>query len=112
MWKYFFDRLQGKAPKGAKRARGWRSMRKEHLECEPACVVCGGTKKIEVHHIVPFHLAPLMELHPANLMTLCERKKYGINCHLLMGHLGNYRKINQSVETDVIWMAAKLGKVK
>jgi len=34
-------------------------------------------------------------------MTLCENKKYGINCHLLVGHLGNWQKINLTCKADV-----------
>jgi len=58
--------------------------------------LCGGTKAVEVHHLIPFSIAPDLELDPHNLITLCERKKYGINCHLLVGHLGNYRRFNSS----------------
>ena len=36
-----------------------------------------------------------------NLITLCESRKNGVTCHLLFGHLGNYKSINESVETDV-----------
>ena len=95
--RFITDRIQGKAEKGARRHKSWRKVRLEHLEKNPTCFICGGKKKIEVHHIIPFYLAPDMELNPKNLMTLCENKKYGINCHLLVGHLGNYRRINPNV---------------
>lgn len=52
---------------------------------------------MRVHHVVPFHVDPSRELDPSNLMTLCEAKKYGINCHLLVGHLGNWRRWNPFV---------------
>ena len=41
-------------------------------------------------------------------MTLCEAGKYGIVCHQLVGHLGNYRRINPAVRSDVAYWAAKL----
>jgi 5-methylcytosine-specific restriction endonuclease McrA len=75
MWERVWDRVQGKAPKGARRHRLWRKIRREHLSRDPRCAVCGGTRKIRVHHIVPFHLAPAMELEPENLMTLGEAGK-------------------------------------
>lgn len=109
---YFYqavkDRIQGKAPKGAKRSKNWRKVRQKHLKKEPKCQVCGLSKKLEVHHIIPFHVAPHLELEPRNLVTLCENKKYGINCHLLIGHLGNYQKLNTDFHTDAVVWNAKL----
>jgi len=102
------DRIQGKAPKGAKRSSKWRKVRKEHLKNNPRCAICNSKKKIEVHHIIPFHIAPDKELDMDNLMTLCENKKYGINCHLLVGHLGNYRRVNVSCKIDAITWNMKL----
>jgi len=103
------DRITGKAPKGAKRASEWRKVRKEHLKKNPRCFICGSKTKVEVHHIVPFHLAPDLECNPENMMTLCENKKYGINCHLLIGHLGNYERVNESCETDARFLRSRLG---
>ena len=98
------DRITGKAPKGSKRSSEWASARKEHLRISPYCAVCGSSKKVRVHHIIPFHIAPYLELDPTNLVTLCENKKYGINCHLLIGHLGNFRRTNPSCEIDImVW---------
>lgn len=102
------DRIQGKAPKGARRSSKWRALRKDFLARNPQCAVCGGTKKVEVHHIVPFHLAPDMELDETNLLPLCERKKYGINCHLLIGHQGNYRDVNLTCYADARYWSGKL----
>lgn len=103
------DRIQGKAPKGAKRSSDWRKIRKEHLKKHPCCAVCGSSKKLNVHHILPYHICPDMELDPENLVTLCEGGKYkGLNCHLLIGHLCSYRKTNPSVKSDVAEWNAKL----
>jgi hypothetical protein len=99
------DRIQGKAPHGLRRDPGWRVLRKEHLEKHPECFVCKSTRKVEVHHIVPFHVAPDQELNPENLITLCENGRFkALNCHLLIGHLGNYRNINiNCVEDAMVW---------
>lgn len=94
------DRIAGKVPSGAKRSGEWPRVRKEHLDKNPACALCGGGKDLEVHHIHPFHLHPDLELSPANLITLCESKNGGVNCHLFMGHLGNFKSFNVDVVAD------------
>lgn len=98
------DRIQGKAPKGAKRSSKWRKVRAAWLKKNPACAVCKSTKKVRVHHCIPFHVAPDMELSEANFITLCENKKYGVVCHLFIGHLGNYKRTNLNVNIDaMVW---------
>ena len=109
LFKHIKDRIEGKAKKGQKRSSKWRKVRAEHLKNNPRCCICGAKKKIEVHHGVPFNIAPDLELDPTNLYTLCENKKYGINCHLLVGHLGNYRRTNLSVDSDTVFWRTKLG---
>lgn len=104
------DRIVGKAPKGAKRSSKWRKVRKAFIKKNPHCFVCGSKKKVEIHHKIPFHIAPDLELVEDNLASLCENKKYGINCHLLIGHLGNYRRINAQIEYDVMIWRRKIGK--
>ena len=64
-----------------------------------------------MHHLVPFHEAPELELEPDNLITLCEAKKYGLNCHQLMGHLGNYRRINRRCRDDARKWSSKLNPI-
>ena len=67
-------------------------------------MACGSCKKPEVHHIVPVHLAPQLELDPENLITLCD--KY---CHFIFGHLMNYKSWNVDVLED---SKAYLQKIK
>jgi hypothetical protein len=98
--KHLIDAAQGKHPLTAKRSSKWPTVRKHHLEQHPACEVCGGTEKLEVHHKRPFHLLPELELDPANLITLCEANHGGLNCHLAIGHLGNFKAFNPTVADD------------
>ena len=101
MIKAITDTIQGKAPSfKVKRSNQWPAVRKKFLETHKKCAICEGTKKLEVHHIKPFHLHPELELDPANLIVLCEDWSYGINCHLLVGHLGNYKNVNDTVLED------------
>src|SRR5271166_4424831 len=97
-----------KVPKGAKRSSDWRTLRKEFLKVFSKCALCGGKKNLEVHHILPFHLYPGHELDFNNLITLCENKKDGVNCHLLFGHLGNFKSFNRHVRIDAIEWARKI----
>jgi hypothetical protein len=103
MFKEIMDKVQGKSS-GQKRSSKWRKVRKEFLKDNSECAACGSTTKLEVHHIKPFHSHPELELEKSNLITLCENKKYGICCHQLVGHRGNYRKINKNcVEDAAYW---------
>ena len=102
------DVAQGKTELGKPRSGHWPTVRKHHLNAHPCCEVCGGTEKLEVHHILPFHLHPDHELDPGNLVTLCESGKGGVNCHLHYGHLGNYRSFNEEVRADALHWSAKI----
>jgi hypothetical protein len=109
MLKKITDYVSGKAPLNAKRSSQWPKVRKEFLKQNPTCAVCGGNKKLEVHHLHPFYLHPELELDPDNLITLCEGKK-GLTCHLIFGHLGNYKGINPDCKTDALIWKTKLSK--
>lgn len=98
------DIIQGKITLGTSRSSKWPKVRATHLKIQPNCAVCGGTKSLEVHHMEPFHIKPEKELDPGNLITLCEAKNNGINCHLAIGHLGSYKSLNPSVKEDAaLW---------
>jgi hypothetical protein len=98
--KHVLGVLAGKHSLSDRRSDKWPEVRKKHLETNPTCSVCGGSDKLEVHHIAPFHLNRELELLPHNLITLCESKKGGVNCHLWFGHLGNYKSYNIMVQND------------
>lgn len=96
MFKRLIDAAQGKAPLSAKRSSHWPAARAGYLRLYPSCAVCGGTEKVEVHHIRPFHLHPELELDPGNFISLCEARAF-VNCHLFVGHLGNFKSFNTGV---------------
>lgn len=101
-------KAKGVIPLNAKRSKEWSKIRKQHLIDNPSCAACGETKKLEVHHIKPFHLHPELELEPTNLITLCETASKGIICHLNIGHNGNYKDINENVLQDAENMKKRL----
>lgn len=98
-----------KVPAGTARSVHWPAARTAWLKDNPTCRVCGAHDNVEVHHKVPFHISPSLELNPSNFITLCESKSVaGINCHLLFGHLGNFKSYNANVEHDAGDWSTKL----
>ena len=64
-------------------------MRSIHLRRQPYCQFCGRTDGLEVHHIIPFHVEPKLELEADNLITLCEK-----SCHFIVGHFSDWTLYN------------------
>jgi len=79
----------------ASRSPKWSAVRKKHLLINNCCAACGSQKNLEVHHIIPVHLDSSLELEPDNLITLCSK-----SCHLLFGHLMDYKSWNTNVTDD------------
>ncbi len=95
---YLTTSLAGVAAALQLRSPRWPSLRKAHLEKEPRCRACGTRRHLNVHHVMPVHRDPTLELVPDNLVTLCESP--GKNCHLFFGHLGSWMSWNGSVRSD------------
>ena len=85
------------------RSPRWPTVREAHLLRHPTCAACGGTKGLEVHHLLPYHRFPEKELDEANLLTLCEHH----GCHYAFGHLWNWNGINVDAVLDARKMLAK-----
>ena len=94
----YFAGLPARSPR-------WSAVRAAHLKRNPTCAACGTRDKLEVHHVRPFHLFPNLELDPANLMTLCET---GGNCHIMLGHLKNWKSYNLDVRKDAEVLLQKI----
>jgi len=73
----------------AKRSTHWPTVEKHFLEEHPTCACCDETKRLNVHHCVPFHLDSSLELDVNNLITLCMGEK---ECHLKIGHGGSFKQ--------------------
>jgi hypothetical protein len=74
---------------GAKRSDKWPTVEKHFRAAHPTCAACGSAKRLNVHHCMPFHLDPKLELVPNNLITLCMDTK---ECHLHIGHGGSFKQ--------------------
>jgi hypothetical protein len=97
---------------GAARSPQWPAVRAQHLLKEPACILCGATTSLQVHHIRPFHIHPELELQDSNLATLCTGNNT-INCHVRFGHLDNFKdKWNPLIREDCLTWKARFDAVK
>ena len=93
---------QGRAKLGgASRSDKWPAFRAEYAKTHlPVCAICGGTAKLNLHHLRPFHVFPELELDPTNVVWLCNKNL----CHIRVGHLSNFQSINPNGAADiVIW---------
>ena len=87
----------------AARSPTWQTFEKHFLAAHPTCAACGGPSEVG-HHIQPFHLHPELELDESNIIALCNKHC----CHLLLGHLGNFRSWNTEVRADAAKMLEKI----
>jgi 5-methylcytosine-specific restriction protein A len=87
-------------PFGADRSSKWPAVRNHFVKLHPVCEACGSTESLNVHHVIPFHERPDLELAMGNLITLCR------DHHFTLGHFRNWSKSNPNVRRD----AAKLRK--
>ena len=70
-------------------SKEWKQARHSALERDKCCIICGGCKKLEVHHIEDASYHPDKRYKLDNLVTLC------MMCHRPMFHIlfkGGYRK--------------------
>ena len=80
-----------------KRSSKWSHIQKEFLKKNPICAICGSNKKLNVHHKLPFHLYPELELVETNLITLCMDTS---ECHLNM-HGDNFKKYCPNIDNYI-----------
>jgi 5-methylcytosine-specific restriction protein A len=93
----------------ASRSPEWPKVEHAHLKLFPTCAACGSNKRLQVHHIRPFHLHPELELDPNNLITLCMSPN---DCHILIGHGDDFKAYNPNVQTDASKVKANVGLLK
>jgi hypothetical protein len=68
----------------APRSSRWKSFRDAFVADHPECEACGARYRLNVHHVIPFHERPDLELEESNLIVLCVSPDH--NCHFLLGH--------------------------
>lgn len=91
----------------APRSSQWAKVRAAYLTKHPKCEACGGREGLQVHHVIPFAKdgngdededGISNELDEDNLITLCTGDT--LNCHLWLGHAGNFKTYNPCVRED------------
>lgn len=87
----------------AQRAPQWKNVRKNFLAQNKKCSACGSSNDLEVHHIIPVHINPHLELDTSNLIVLCSK-----SCHLLIGHLMDWKSWNIDVINDCKNLSSKI----
>lgn len=77
------------------RSSHWPGVQKAYLKSHAKCEVCGSSKALNVHHVIPVHIDASKELLPENLITLCR------DCHYRYGHAGlSWKFYNENIKTD------------
>lgn len=105
--KSLFERIfQSDRLGGARRSSDWSRVRNDYAKKNPFCAVCG-KKKIQIHHEVPFSVNPELELRKSNLISLCMGFRTN-KCHILFGHLTNWKSYNKNVREDAILWRTKI----
>ncbi len=69
----------------------WRKVRNIYVKNHPFCEMCGLRKKLEAHHIQPWHLFPELRFEQTNLVTL-DRE-----CHYRFGHFLDWHAFNPDI---------------
>ncbi|MEK7124119.1 MAG: HNH endonuclease signature motif containing protein, partial [Patescibacteria group bacterium] len=95
--KYLWRKLVDPGSLGGKRSSGWREFREKYIK--KYCPFCGRKGsllvRLELHHIMPFHLDPSLELDPTNVETFCRY------CHFEFAHLKSFQSFNKDILKDV-----------
>lgn len=69
----------------------------QHVLQFPNCAACGCAAHVQGHHIRPWHLAPELGAAASNFISLCMGE---LECHLRIGHGGNFDCWNPNVQID------------
>lgn len=100
-------------PAGSARSPLWPSVEHAFKKKHPTCAACGQKgrllwRQLDVHHIIPFHIEPRLELDTTNLITLCRGlgRNHKDQHHFTIGHLGNWSYANPYVRHDAARLLA------
>jgi len=111
---HHYDGVTGVA---APRSPHWATFRASFIKeaaktGKDCCAACGVRHNppfavLALHHKESFHEHPEKELDYDNCIILCQEPN---NCHLKIGHLGNFKKTNPNVVEDSRRMRANWNK--
>jgi 5-methylcytosine-specific restriction protein A len=89
--------LKRENKKRSTRSPMWRHVEHAFVSSHPTCAACGAAEHLQVHHVLPFHQHPELELDPTNLIVLCMGAS---ECHVIVGHGDNFKAYNPNVRED------------
>ena len=87
---------------GVPRSSAWGPWVKRFVKGK-TCVCCGSKGPLTGHHKIPFHLRPDLEMVESNVAPVCD----GTDCHLVIGHLKDFRLYNPDFNADAAAFLAK-----
>jgi hypothetical protein len=58
-----------------------------------SCMVCGGTKTVQAHHLFPRHIWPQL-MYREEFWVPLDRDNPVLDCHCLIGHGGDFKGYN------------------
>lgn len=77
--------------------------KKEYIKLYPECAICGETKNLECHHVIPVHIDQYLSTNSNNFITLCDNGNKG--CHNHFGHFQDFRnKYNKNIKELAIFI--------
>ena len=93
-----YSRHRRKHSEHYERIKGeWEEFVRKYWEKHPNekyCHACGERRRVELHHIIPRHIAPDRIFDESNLIPLCRC------CHFRLGHLCDWDTYNPHVVED------------
>ncbi len=92
-WRGLFAKRGSVATLGIRDSYKYRKAMKAYKAAHPNCEYCGRSKKVDVHHVIPVSVDPSLADKEENMISLCRKP----NCHLIVGHMGNYKNYNKNV---------------
>jgi len=88
------------AYRGLKRNPSWEHDSRLWLKDHNECAATGWTYKLQIHHVLPFHLFPQLEMDESNWIVLTENPLF--EAHFEIGHNKNWREYNIHVRIDAM----------
>ena len=98
VWHRPMCRVMGVQPRSSK----WPAKERQWLKDHPQCEATGSRIHLNVHHKVPFHKQPELELDDNNLVTVRR------DVHLLIGHWNNWKSYNPNIDSDLLYLKIKI----
>ena len=96
---WLIDKWRGIPLGGIARSSKWGRTKRDYEIIHPKlCSVCGTKKKVELHHLLPFHLYPKLENDFNNLIWGCR------DHHYFVYHLMDWSAYSSTAKEDAkIW---------